>query len=127
MHEGRRIFLIDDDEIFLMISTVNLKTVCSGVEILTATNGEEGLTQFENVQPNVVLLDINMPVMNGWEFLDKLSGSQASPYQNSDCSIFITTSSVDPEDRQKAQQHPLVKGFIEKPLTAEKIKAMDIC
>jgi CheY-like chemotaxis protein len=117
--------LIDDDEIFLMISTVNLKTVCSDVEILTATNGQEGLLQLNSAQPNVILLDVNMPVMGGWEFLEKLS--DAGIGVNLDFPIYITTSSVDPEDKRRAQLHPLVKGFIEKPLTAEKIREMEIC
>ncbi|WP_416866721.1 MAG: response regulator [Imperialibacter sp.] len=125
MQKGRRIFLIDDDEIFLMISTVNLKTVCSDVEILTATNGQEGLLQLNSAQPNVILLDVNMPVMGGWEFLEKLSGAGIGV--NLDFPIYITTSSVDPEDKRRAQLHPLVKGFIEKPLTAEKIREMEIC
>jgi CheY-like chemotaxis protein len=125
MQKGRRIFLIDDDEIFLMISTVNLKTVCSDVEILTATNGQEGLLQLNSAQPNVILLDVNMPVMGGWEFLEKLS--DAGIGVNLDFPIYITTSSVDPEDKRRAQLHPLVKGFIEKPLTAEKIREMEIC
>ncbi|WOK04859.1 response regulator [Imperialibacter roseus] len=125
MQKGRRIFLIDDDEIFLMISTVNLKTVCSDVEILTATNGQEGLLQLNSAQPNVILLDVNMPVMGGWEFLEKLSDVGIGV--NLDFPIYITTSSVDPEDKRRAQLHPLVKGFIEKPLTAEKIREMEIC
>jgi CheY-like chemotaxis protein len=117
--------LIDDDEIFLMISTVNLKTVCSNVEILTATNGQEGLLQLNNARPNVILLDVNMPIMGGWEFLEKLSAAGIGV--NFDFPIYITTSSVDPEDKRRAQLHPLVKGFIEKPLTAEKIREMELC
>jgi CheY-like chemotaxis protein len=120
---GKKIFVIDDDEIFLIIATANLRQSCGDVEIITASNGEEALKVISESQPCIVLLDINMPVMNGWEFLEAVTQSpQTNLFQ-----IFITTSSVDPNDKKKASDHPLVSGYIEKPLSSEKIKALQIC
>lgn len=115
-----RVFIVDDDKIFLSLARLVLKSIYDGVDIVTSRNGLEGLQHLEQKLPNLLFLDINMPVMDGWEFLSVLSKKQDPiPYQ-----IIITSSSVDPEDRLKAEQHPLVKGYIEKPITKEKIMAV---
>lgn len=127
MPDNKKVFIVDDDEIFLMISSVNLRDACAGVEIATATNGELGLQLLEHATPDIVLLDVNMPVLNGWEFLDRLAEKIKDTPELGLIPIYITTSSVDPDDRVRASQHPLVKGFIEKPLNDEKIKALQLC
>ncbi len=112
-----RIFVVDDDRIFLSLAQLVLKSVFDNVDIVTSKNGLEGLMNLEKQSPNLLFLDINMPVMDGWEFLSVLKEKGGDmPFE-----IFITSSSVDPEDREKAENHPLVKGFIEKPITKEKI------
>lgn len=119
---GKKIFIVDDDEIFLLIAKANLLHVCGEIEIVTASNGEEALKKISASKPNIVFLDINMPIMNGWEFLEALSDiPKTDSYE-----IFITTSSVDPTDKRKAASHPLVKGYIEKPLSPEKIQSLEI-
>ncbi len=119
----KTIFIIDDDDIFILIAVANLKKNCSDVEIVTSSNGEDALKLLSSHRPDVLLLDINMPVMDGWEFLHELEN--LGDFKN--CSVFITTSSVDPDDQRKAQKYALVKGFIEKPLSAEKIKSLNLC
>lgn len=112
-----RIFVVDDDRIFLSLAQLVLKSIFDNVDIVTSKNGLEGLMNLEKQSPNLLFLDINMPVMDGWEFLSVLKEKGGDmPFE-----IFITSSSVDPEDREKAENHPLVKGFIEKPITKEKI------
>jgi len=120
MNKIDRIFVVDDDKIFLSLAQLVLKSVFDGVDIVISKNGLEGLKKLEEKLPNLLFLDINMPVMDGWEFLSALGKKQGDlPFQ-----IIITSSSVDPEDRQKAELHPLVKGFIEKPITKEKVMAV---
>ena len=120
MNKIDRIFLVDDDKIFLSLAKLILDSVFPDVDKKKKKNGLEGLKILEEKRPNLIFLDINMPVMDGWEFLSELGKRHhALPFQ-----IIITSSSVDPEDRQKAELHPLVKGFIEKPITKEKIMAV---
>ncbi len=86
-------------------------------------NGESALKLMGNTctvdSKCILLLDINMPVMNGWELLDKL-------HEHDDTSrkivVVMVTSSVDPVDRIKAQKYQNVVGFVEKPLSPLIIK-----
>jgi len=70
--------------------------------------------------PQVILLDLNMPLIDGWAFLDALK-----PYEvqlQSQCSIFLLTSSLAPSDIARAEEHPLVAEYIRKPLDSHKIQ-----
>jgi CheY-like chemotaxis protein len=72
--------------------------------------------------PDYILLDINMPIMNGWEFLDEYKRLNLDPLGKS--KIYIISSSVFSNDINKARSYPLVKDFISKPLNVEKIKEL---
>lgn len=71
-------------------------------------------------KPNIIFLDINMPKMSGWQFVEKIEESPydflADPYH-----VYMLTTSLSRVDREKSKLNPFVKGFIEKPLTKEKI------
>jgi CheY-like chemotaxis protein len=66
----------------------------------------------------LILVDINMPVMNGWDFLKEYAQVESSREDT----IIMLSSSIDFQDRQKSKDFPYVDGFIEKPLTFEKLK-----
>jgi len=68
----------------------------------------------------IIFLDVNMPELNGWEFMDKLDKMAL----NSFCHIFIVTSSIDNADKEKAESYPVSVGFVEKPLSIEKLKEL---
>ena len=70
--------------------------------------------------PDYIFLDINMPVMDGWEFMDELSKMATAKLNN--LHIYILTSSLDPSDYSKAELSPLIQGFISKPLEIEKVE-----
>ncbi|WP_207536326.1 response regulator [Desertivirga arenae] len=72
--------------------------------------------------PDIILLDLNMPDVNGWDFLEMFENLRA--LVNKEISVFIVTSSIDPNDVAKSQCYPAVKGFYSKPLSNEILKAI---
>lgn len=115
------IFLVDDDPINNLINKRLLGKVGIADNIIEFLEGEEALSKLNDVDPNeslLIFLDINMPVLNGWEFLNKYQ----EMHSNRSDKIVILSSSIDYQDRFKAQGYPIVSGFLEKPLTLDKIK-----
>ena len=123
------ILLIDDDEINNFISIKLIKKALSNAEISSCLNGKLAIDELTEMQknspeklPDFILLDINMPIMNGWEFLDEYKRLNIDTTGKS--KIFIISSSVFSNDISRAKSYPLVKNFISKPLSVEKIREM---
>jgi len=120
-----RILCVDDDPITLMLcKKVIIKSSFSN-EIITAQNGEEALIYFNtirhaqtksNEQPQLIFLDLNMPVMGGWEFLDHFSSPEFSEFHTT-VKVVVLSSTIDPEDLEKTKQYPIVIDFLSKPIT----------
>ncbi len=117
-------FLIDDDPISALLTEHVLKLENFSQDITTFQRAEEALAYLiENTAgelPAVILLDLNMPVVSGWDFLDALK-----PYQHllpAGLKIFILTSSLDTEDQIRSKEYSLVTGFIQKPLCPDDIQ-----
>lgn len=127
-NKGISILLVDDDEITNFLSTEILQLHLPEAEIITVTNGEEAFAYLSaqlaanKPLPAILLLDINMPLMNGWEFLEKLEESDKDHY--SSISIFMYTSSVYFEDLNRAKSNSLLKNILTKPLNEEGIQQM---
>ncbi len=127
MKKLKSILLIDDDNINNFIVVSKLKSIQLVEEINYVENGKTALDFInkciaENAEnlPALIFLDINMPVMDGWEFLeefDKLPTEYTSRMY-----IYMVSSSVYNEDIEKSKQYPNVKMFISKPLVREKIE-----
>lgn len=118
MHDLSKILLVDDDPIFLTLAELAIKKESDKVEIFKAMNGEEAISFLKSQSVDIIFLDLNMPVMNGWEFLDALP--QIENWGNQ---IYILTSSIDPSDQKKADENPLVTSMLEKPLDRDKISS----
>jgi len=123
------ILLVDDDEINNFISIKLIKKAVDNADIKACLNGKFAIDELSEIQrqdpsklPDYILLDINMPIMNGWEFLDEYKRLNIDPSGKS--KIFIISSSVFSNDISKARSYPLVKNFVSKPLSVEKIKEM---
>ncbi|MCE6989677.1 response regulator [Dyadobacter sp. CY323] len=118
--------VVDDDPINNLVCKYNIASLAPAAHIQLFTDPENALawireeySQKPDSPETVLFLDINMPVMNGWEFLDEFSSLPDSVHTQ--ISIFILSSSIDPEDKQNAENHPLVRGYYSKPLSKETI------
>jgi CheY-like chemotaxis protein len=119
------IFLVDDDPINNLINRRLLGKADISKNILEFQDGEDALAEIERLSKDdgindeiLILLDINMPVMNGWEFL----GKYLTFFPSRKDRIVILSSSIDFLDRQKAKEFEIVCAFLEKPLTLDKIQ-----
>ena len=123
------VLLVDDDEINNFISIKLIKKAIENTAISACLNGRFAIDELVNIQkhdpsllPDFILLDINMPIMNGWEFLDEYKRLNIDPEGKS--KIFIISSSVFSNDINKARSYPIVKDFVSKPLNVDKIKEL---
>lgn len=119
----KELYIIDDDNIYRMIASRMISRVAPGSTITECENGLIGLSKLEqNVNSDfeiIVLLDINMPILNGWGFLDQIADKKF--FNNNAIKIYIVSSSTDESDLIKAQQYDFLGGFLHKPLKKEDI------
>lgn len=116
------VFLVDDDPINNLINRRLLGKTGISNRIEEFLGGEDALEKIRELNQEdslIIFLDINMPVLNGWEFLNKYL--ELFPQRND--KIIILSSSIDFQDRQKATEYAIVSGFLEKPLTIDKINS----
>lgn len=122
-----RVLCVDDDPITLMLCKKVIQKSNFSKEIDSAINGEDALHYFDNLittaatsnnYPQLIFLDLNMPVMNGWEFLDVFSKNQYLKHF-SETKVIVLSSTIDPDDIQKSKQYSMVKEFLSKPITSE--------
>ncbi|NEN24391.1 response regulator [Cryomorpha ignava] len=123
-HATKRFLLVDDDPNYNFINKVLLKRSFNEVHIDDFTVPEEGLEFIKSeTSPNspngktILLLDINMPIISGWEFLKAFELFDASIKDQ--YNIYILSSSIDPSDMNRANSNPRVIDFLEKPLNKE--------
>jgi CheY-like chemotaxis protein len=115
--------MVDDDAINNMLCTISMKRYLGeDIEVKSFTEPEAGMEfiqkEFPNIlQPAVLLLDVNMPTMSGWEFMDEFKSFPEDVKKN--ISVYILSSSIDEQDKQKANADKNITGFISKPLTQD--------
>lgn len=118
--------IIDDDPIFVFGTKRLINEIGFSTEITVYENGEDAIHGFHSTLadneplPNVVLLDLNMPIMNGWEFLDEFI-SIPNPSRDH-VLIYVISSSVDPRDLAKVKEYSEVSNYILKPITIPDLK-----
>ena len=118
-----RIFIIDDDEIFLFLTKKAISSAIISGEIADFEQGETALDFLKKnlanpeLLPDFIFLDLNMPVMDGWEFLEEYS--KIAPLVEKKICLFVLSSSISPYDVDKAKKNELVSDFLVKPLTKE--------
>jgi CheY-like chemotaxis protein len=121
------VFLIDDDAINNYINARLIKRLEIADDLIVSLNGREALNYLsERVAnsgdcPSLILLDINMPVMDGFEFVN--SFKSLGGFDNKDeVVIYMLTTSENVKDIEKARKYPEISGLLNKPLTEEKIR-----
>ncbi|MBC6612906.1 BLUF domain-containing protein [Hymenobacter sp. BT507] len=119
------IYVIEDDSTTATITRILLEKARPGSRVQLYANGQQALDHLTIARregtaylPSLILLDLNMPLMDGWEFLDACNRlTMGEPV----C-ILILTSSINPEDRAKAACYQNVAGFFSKPLDTHTIE-----
>ncbi|OLP53081.1 hypothetical protein BJF92_18810 [Rhizobium rhizosphaerae] len=114
------ILMVDDDESDLFIAGYTIRKFDPAIALLSAHNGQEALDILRAGRPDAVLLDVNMPVMNGFELLEHL----ALMAEDERPVVAMLTSSRVPADRQRAETFAFVRAYFEKPLRTEDMAAL---
>jgi CheY-like chemotaxis protein len=118
------IALVDDDSIFQFTTTRLLESAKLARTILHFENGAEALVYLRknasnvDLLPDYLFLDINMPFVDGWMFLDDFTTLKTT--LSKDIPIFMTSSSIDPRDLNRAKEFIEVKDFVTKPVSLER-------
>lgn len=119
-------YVVEDDRITAAITELIAKKNLRCRAVKTFGNGQLAFDQLVATMqaggdvPDLILLDLNMPLMDGWEFLDAL-GELALTRQ---VCVFVLTSSIHPDDMAKATHYQLVKGYFSKPLDKPNVSRM---
>jgi CheY-like chemotaxis protein len=118
----KRVFLIDDDDVFVFLTKKIIERSGANVLLSVFSNGQEGIEYIkgiaaeEDLLPDVILLDLNMPVMDGWEFLNAYQELELAK----NIALYIVTSSISPYEVERAKHIKEVQEFIVKPIAKEK-------
>ena len=122
-----QVLIVDDDEVIVFLHELIIRESGLSAAPLSFRNGRLALnylnSHHEAAEHYLIFLDLNMPIMNGWELVNAI---QASCYQHQ-VSVVMVTSSINYSDRIKANLYPLIIEYAEKPLTfkiCERLKSM---
>jgi CheY-like chemotaxis protein len=109
----KSIVFVDDDTIQHMINRKNLQRLKPDIDLFFFENPHKALEWFEHNQADLLILDVNMPEMSGWDFLDLLQKA------NKEIEVKMLTSSMDPSDIEMSLNYSMISGFLIKPLKNE--------
>ena len=118
-----KILIIDDDQASIFLTKLILSFEGFSQNVEAFHDSDEALKHLLNAEsdeiPEIILLDLNMPVYSGWDILDAIAPFEEKFKDR--CNIYILTSSLDTTDMVKSKSYSTVSGFIHKPITNEDI------
>lgn len=119
-----RVMVIDDSEIDLLYARIVLERLDEPVEVLTFDSAREALGVLKGAadRPQLILLDLNMPGMSGFDFL--AAYAQHAADGGATAPVALLTSSPDPADRERALAHTVVHDYLVKPLDAGHVRSL---
>jgi CheY-like chemotaxis protein len=118
-----KVLIIDDDKIFQFILKKRIENINDSIEILAVENGNEALDAFRDMLthnlplPQDVFIDLNMPVIDGWQFLDEIE--KIIPDIADKVNIYVCSTSIAPDDKVRALSYKIVKDFLIKDIADE--------
>lgn len=119
----KRIWVVDDDAIYQIIVNKIIQRSEMFSAIFSFKNGKDAIDAIHNsiqnkeLIPDIILLDINMPIMDGWEFMEEMGFLKSQISKQ--IIIYIVSSSIAAEDKNKSKTYPDILGYLSKPITAE--------
>jgi CheY-like chemotaxis protein len=119
--ENDIVAIIDDDRVFQKITWMKITRKNYARKVLMFSDGDQAIRFFEQNAaspeelPDIILLDLNMPIMDGWDFMDAFV--RMRPRIGKKINIFIATSSVNPEDQRRASEISAVSDYVIKPMS----------
>ncbi len=119
----KTIWVVDDDPIYQIIINKIIQKSAVFSSNYSFTNGKEALNELKkslgdiNSLPDIILLDINMPVMDGWQFIEELKNIKSQISKQ--ITTYIVSSSIATEDMDKSKKIKDVFGYIPKPVSLE--------
>jgi CheY-like chemotaxis protein len=118
-------YIVDDDSIYVysIKKLIGLRSFCN--QVISFPNGADALQSLKDANlsglgmPQIILLDINMPIMDGWDFLHEFEKLQ--PTLSAEVIIYMVSSSPDDRDVKRAMETGLVKNYMAKPMTLSRL------
>ncbi len=124
MSPVKNIFIIDDDTTFVFLTKKIIKSTGIDINLSEFNDGQEAFeflrenADNDEILPDIIFLDLSMPIMDGWEFLEVYAF--IAPKIKKDIRLYIFSSSISPHDIERAKEFNMVTNFIIKPLVKEK-------
>ncbi|GAB3165054.1 response regulator [Telluribacter humicola] len=128
MNKINTAYIIDDSHIYVFGLSKIIETYKLCNNLMVFEDGEKAIRHISDnlhdntVLPEIILLDINMPIMNGWDFLNEFAKLKSNISKN--ITIYMISSSIDPEDLERAKSYKEVSEYIIKPISISRLKEL---